>query len=75
MLEIEKSNSETSNNSISLVVVALIINIIKLAATTLAILIVATPLKLITFAIPIIATPLKRNAYKVVRGCAANSAN
>ena len=64
MLEIAKSNSETSNNSTRLIAVTLTINIAKLVATTLAIPIIATPLKLTTLAIPIIATPFKRNAYK-----------
>jgi hypothetical protein len=75
MLEIAKLNSETSNNSVSLVVATLIISIAKLAATALAILVAATPLKLTTFTIPIIAVPFKRNACKVVRGCAASSAS
>jgi hypothetical protein len=73
MLEIAKSNGETSNNSASLVVAMLAINIAKLVAITLAILVIATPLKLITLAIIIIATPFKRSAYKAIRGCAASS--
>ena len=75
ILEIIKLNSETSNNSVRLVVVILIINIAKLVAATLAILIIATPFKLITFTILVIATPFKYNAYKAIRGYAANNAS
>ena len=74
MLEIAKSNSKTSNNSIRLIAAALIINIAKLAATTLIILIIAAPLKLIALAIPIIAALLKCNACKAIRGYVASSA-
>jgi hypothetical protein len=69
MLEIAKSNSETSNNSIRLVTAMLIISIAKLVATAFAIPVIATPLKLI------IAAPLRRSAYKAIRGCAASSAS
>jgi hypothetical protein len=69
MLEIAKSNSETSNNSIKLVAAILAINIAKLAAIALVILVIATPLKLATIA------PLKRSAYKAIRGCAASNAS
>jgi hypothetical protein len=75
MLEIAKSNSKTSNNSASLVIVTLAINIIRLAIATLAILVIATPLKLTTLIVPIIAAPFKRNAYKAIRGYAANNAS
>jgi hypothetical protein len=61
MLEIAKSNSETSNNSARLAVAMLAISIAKLVAITLAIL--------------VIATPLKRSAYKAIRGCATSSAS
>jgi hypothetical protein len=67
MLEIVKLNGKTSNNSIKLAAAMLIINIAKLAATTLAIPIIATPLKLATIA------PLKRSAYKATRSCAASN--
>ena len=73
MLEIAKSNSKTSNNSIRLVVATLTINIAKLIATTFAIFIIATPLKLITLIILIITTLLKRNTCKAIRGCAASN--
>jgi hypothetical protein len=69
MLEIAKSNSKTSNNSIRLAVAMLAINIAKLAAITLVILIIATPLKLITI------TPFKHSAYKAIRGRAASNAS
>jgi hypothetical protein len=69
MLEIAKSNSETSNNNIRLVAAMLAINIAKLVATAFIIPVIATPLKLIAI------TPLKRNAYKVIRSCAASSAS
>jgi hypothetical protein len=75
MLEIVKSNSKTSNNSASLIVATLAINITRLAATTLIILVIATPFKLITLIIPIIATPLKRNTCKAIRGYIANNAS
>jgi hypothetical protein len=75
MLEIVKSNSETSNNSIRLIAVALIISIARLAAIALIILIIATPFKLTTLAILIIATLFKRNTCKVARGRAASSAS
>jgi hypothetical protein len=48
MLEIVKLNSETSNNSTSLVAAALAISIAKLVATAFAILVIATPLKLVS---------------------------
>ena len=67
MLEIAKSNSKISNNSIRLAATTLIINIARLAAIALAIPVIATPLKFITFAIPIIAAFLKRSAYKAIR--------
>jgi hypothetical protein len=73
MLEIAKSNSETSNNSASLIVATLIISIAKLAATALIISIIATPLKLATLAVLVIAAPLKRNTYKAIRGRVANN--
>jgi hypothetical protein len=73
MLEIAKSNSETSNNSIRLAAVTPAINIARLVAAALAILIAAAPFKLTTLVILIIATPLKRNAYKAIRGRAASS--
>jgi hypothetical protein len=69
MLEIAKSNSKTSNNSVKLAIAILAISIAKLAATTLAILIIAALLKLATI------TPLKRGAYKAARGCVASSAS
>jgi hypothetical protein len=69
MLEIVKSNSETSNNSVRLVVAMLAISIARLAAIALAILVVATPFKLITI------TPFKRSAYKVAGSRTANSAS
>jgi hypothetical protein len=47
MLKIAKLNGETSNNSISLIAIALAINIARLVATTLAILVAATPLSLL----------------------------
>jgi hypothetical protein len=75
MLEIAKSNSKTSNNSASLAVAALIINITKLAAAAFAVLIIATPLKLITLTILVIAAPLKCNVYKAIRGRVASSAS
>jgi hypothetical protein len=58
MLKIAKLNGETSNNSISLIAIALAINIARLVATTLAILVAATPFKLIALIILIIVTPL-----------------
>ena len=73
MLEIVKSNSKTSNNSASLVIVTLAINIIRLAIATLAILVIATPLKLTTLTIPVIAAPLKHNTRKAARGCVASN--
>jgi hypothetical protein len=73
MLEIAKSNSETSNNSTKLAIATLAISITRLAATAFVILIIVTPLKLATLAILIIATPLKCNAYKAIRGCAASN--
>jgi hypothetical protein len=69
MLEIIKSNGETSNNSTKLAAAILIINIAKLVATALIIPIAATPPKLTTI------TPLKRSAYKAIRGRAASSAS
>jgi hypothetical protein len=69
MLEIAKSNSEISNNSIRLVIAILVISIAKLAAAALAIPVAATPFKLIAIA------PLKRSAYKVAGGCAASGAS
>jgi hypothetical protein len=67
MLEIAKSNSKTSNNSIKLAVAMLAINIAKLVATALAIPIAATPPKLTT------TTPLKRSAYKATGSRVASS--
>ena len=67
MLEIAKSNSETSNNSVKLAAAMLAISIAKLAATAFAVLVIATPLKLATI------TLFKRGAYKAIRGCAASS--
>ena len=61
MLEIIKSNGETSNNSTKLAAVILIINIAKLAA--------------IALAIPVIVAPLKRSACKATRGRAASKAS
>ena len=75
MLEIAESNSETSNNSISLAAVTLAISVAKLVAITLAILITITPLKLATLVVLIIAAPFKRGAYKAAGGRAANSAS
>jgi hypothetical protein len=75
MLEIAESNSETSNNSISLVVAALAISVAKLVAAALAILVIATPFKLATFIVLIIVAPFKRGAYKAIRGCAASGAS
>ena len=72
MLKIVKSNSKTSNNSTSLAVAILTINIAKLIATTFIILIAATPPKLATL---VIATPFKRSAYRVIRSRAASSAS
>jgi hypothetical protein len=73
MLEIVKSNSETSNNNTSLIIAALAINITKLVATALAILVAATPLKLTAFTVLVIATPLKRNAYKATKSRAISN--
>jgi hypothetical protein len=64
MLEIAKSNSKISNNSIRLAATTLIINIARLAAIALAIPVIATPLKFTTLIVPTIATPLKRSACK-----------
>jgi hypothetical protein len=75
MLEIAKSNSKTSNNSIKLAAAMLAINIAKLVATTLAILVIATLFKLTTLAILVIAAPFKRNSYKAIRGRAVSSAS
>jgi hypothetical protein len=75
MLEIAELNGETSNNSTSLIVATLAINIAKLAAATFVILIIATLLKLIAFAIPIIVAPLKRSTCKAIKGRAASSAS
>jgi type IV secretory pathway component VirB8 len=69
MLEIAKSNGETSNNSARLIAAMLAINIAKLVAIAFIIPVVATPLKLIIIA------PLKHSAYKVVRGRAASGAS
>ena len=68
MLEIAKSNSETSNNSIKLVAAILAINIAKLVAIALAIPVIATPPKLA-------AATLRRGAYKAAGGRAASSAS
>jgi len=65
MLEIAKSNSETSNNSARLAAVTLAINIARLAAAALIILVIAAFFKRATLIVLIIATPLKRGAYKV----------
>ena len=75
MLEIAKSNSETSNNNTSLAAATLAINIAKLAAAAFAIPIAATPLKLTAFIVPIIATPLRRSACKAIGGRAASNAS
>jgi len=72
MLEIAKSNGETSNNSVKLAAAIFVISIARLAAATLEVLVVATPLKLITLVVPIIALPLKRGACKVAGGRAAS---
>jgi hypothetical protein len=69
MLEIAKSNSETSNNSIRLIAAMLVISIARLAAITLIIPVIATPFKLA------IIIPLKRSAYKAIRGCVASGAS
>jgi hypothetical protein len=69
MLEIAKSNGETSNNSIKLVAAMLAISVARLAAAALVILVIIAPLKLTTI------TPLKRSAYKAAEGRAANSAS
>jgi len=73
MLEIAKSNGETSNNSVKLAAAIFVISIARLAAATLEVLVVATPLKLIALIVLIIATPFKRSAYKSARGRAASS--
>jgi hypothetical protein len=75
MLEIAKSNSETSNNSARLAAITLAISVARLAATALVVLITAAPLKLTTLTIPIAVAPLKRSAYKATRGRAASSAS
>ena len=75
MLEIVKSNSKTSNNSVKLVIATLAISVAKLAATAFAILVIVALLKLTALIIPIIAAPLKRSACKAARGRAANSAS
>jgi hypothetical protein len=69
MLEIAKSNGETSDNSIKLAAAVLAIGVAKLAAAALAIPVTATPLR------PITATPLKRGAYKAAGGRAASGAS
>jgi hypothetical protein len=61
MLEIAKSNGETSNNNTSLAVITLAISIAKLAA--------------IALIIPIIAAPLRRNAYKAIKSRIASNAS
>ena len=58
MLEIAKSNGETSNNSVKLAAAIFVISIARLAAATLEVLVVATP--------------LKRGACKVAGGRAAS---
>ena len=73
MLEIAKSNGETSNNSVRLVIATLIVNIARLAATTLTIPVIAAFLRLIAFIVLIIAALLRRSAYKAIRGRAASS--
>jgi hypothetical protein len=75
MLEIAKSNSEISNNSASLAIATLIINITKLVVAAFAILVTTTPFKLIILIILIIAAPLKHNAYKAIRSYIASSAS
>jgi hypothetical protein len=75
MLEIAKSNSETSNNSIRLVAATLIISIAKPVIAAFASLVIATPFKLIAFIILVIAAPLKRSAYKAIRSRAASGAS
>jgi len=72
MLEIAKSNGETSNNSIRLAAATLAISIARLIAAALAVPVAATPLKLIAFAILVIAIPFKRNACKAIRSRAAS---
>jgi hypothetical protein len=69
MLEIAKLNSETSNNSIRLIVAMLAISVIRLVAIAFVIPVIATPLKLTIIA------PLKHSAYKAIRGYTASSAS
>jgi hypothetical protein len=73
MLEIAKSNSKTSNNSIRLAAAKLVISITRLVATTFAVLIIAAPFKLTALIVSIATTPLKYSAYKAIRGYAASS--
>ena len=75
MLEIAKSNGETSNNNTSLAVITLAISIAKLVATAFIIPIIATLFKLTTFVILVIAAPLKRNAYKAIKSRIASNAS
>jgi hypothetical protein len=69
MLEIAKSNGETSNNNARLAAAMLTISIARLAATALIVPVIAAPLKLT------IAAPFKRSAYKAARGRAASNAS
>ena len=75
MLEIAELNSKTSNNSIKLVVAALIVSVTRLAAIALVVFIAATSFKLAAFAVPIIAASLKYNAYKAIKGRIASNAS
>jgi hypothetical protein len=75
MLEIVKSNSETSNNSARLAAAALVISIARLAATAFIIPIAAASPKLAALAVLVVTAPLKRSACKVAGGCAASSAS
>jgi hypothetical protein len=63
MLEIAKSNSETSNNSVRLAAATLAVNVTKLATTAFALGITAAPLRLVY-----------ASAYKGSRVGAASSA-
>jgi hypothetical protein len=69
MLEIAKSNGETSNNSVRLAAAVLAISVARLAAAALIVPVAAAPLKLAT------TIPLRRGACKAAGGCAASSAS
>ena len=73
MLEIAKSNSKTSNNSIRLAAATLAISIAKLVATTFIVLVAIAPFKLATLIVFIIVAPFRRSAYKAIRSCAASN--